>query len=437
MEQHPVPQNITSFQFRLVGDMTLKQFGYLAGGIALAYISYKLPLPFFFRWPLTVTFALGGFGFAFVPIEERPMDIWVLSFIKNVYNPTVFHWEYTKKAPEPTTTPPSSPQKAAASALTDPMASLTSFFKTQTQAAPATQSASVVSALPVSSARKNPMDAFFSWIDSLFPTTKVAYALPTPIQRPAAPPPARIPTSIYMPTMPSQAPKTPPGKPEEKKEAPPVPQKTIKKTEEELTVIKMQLETVQKELSEKKLVESRVLELQKELSDISVQKQKMERELIDFKRVGAPPGSPFTKPIGTLTTKTTTEPSVQVMGKDAAIRAGIPRLTTFPNVITGIVKDYDTNLLPGVLVTVKDKEGIPLRALKTNKLGQFAASTPLPNGTYVVEVEDPRGRFLFDRMQVTLVGSVMPAVMVIAKSKRQLERDMLSKQIFGSPSANS
>jgi len=96
MEQHPVPQNVTTFQFRLIGDMTLKQFGYLVGGAIVAYIMYKLPLPFFFTWPLTIFSAVGGFGLAFVPIEERPMDIWVLSFIKSVYSPTQYIWSRPK-----------------------------------------------------------------------------------------------------------------------------------------------------------------------------------------------------------------------------------------------------------------------------------------------------------------------------------------------------
>ena len=87
--------------------------------------------------------------------------------------------------------------------------------------------------------------------------------------------------------------------------------------------------------------------------------------------------------------------------------------------------------MPGVLVTVRDKEGVPLRALKTNKLGQFAASTQLPNGTYIIEVEDPRNRYLFDRAQITLNGAVMPAIEIVAKSKRDINREELSKQIFG------
>src|SRR3989344_3269872 len=95
MEQHPVPQNVTTFQFRLIGDMTIKQFGYLAGGLILAYISYKLPLPFFITWPLALFTGLMGIGFAFVPIEERPMDVWVLSFIKSAYSPTQYVWQKT------------------------------------------------------------------------------------------------------------------------------------------------------------------------------------------------------------------------------------------------------------------------------------------------------------------------------------------------------
>src|SRR3972149_1976157 len=101
MEQHPVPQNVTTFQFRLIGDMTIKQFGYLAGGAILAYISYKLPLPFFFSYPLAVIFGIGGVGFAFVPVEERPMDIWVMSFIKNIYSPTQFIWSQEAQPEKP------------------------------------------------------------------------------------------------------------------------------------------------------------------------------------------------------------------------------------------------------------------------------------------------------------------------------------------------
>ena len=74
---------------------------------------------------------------------------------------------------------------------------------------------------------------------------------------------------------------------------------------------------------------------------------------------------------------------------------------------------------------------MPLRALKTNRLGQFAASTPLANGVYFVEIEDPRARYVFDRVQITLNGSVVPALEIIAKNQKQVNREKLVKEIFG------
>jgi hypothetical protein len=119
--------------------------------------------------------------------------------------------------------------------------------------------------------------------------------------------------------------------------------------------------------------------------------------------------------------------------QDAATKVGLPRLTNIANIITGIVKDDENNLLPGILVTVTNHEGIPMRALKTNKLGQFAASTPLGSGVYFVEIEDPRGRFTFSRVQITLNGTVVPALEIIAKSQKQLTREKLAQEIFGKP----
>ena len=82
-------------------------------------------------------------------------------------------------------------------------------------------------------------------------------------------------------------------------------------------------------------------------------------------------------------------------------------------------------------MTVKDKEGVPLRALKTNRLGQFAASTQLPNGVYFVETEDPRLRYTFDRAQITLNGSIVPALEIFAKTEKEITRAKLEKELFG------
>jgi hypothetical protein len=105
IQQHPIPQNVTAYQFRLVGDMTLKQFFQLAGGIVVGLIFYATGLPFFFKWPL-VAIAVGlGAGMAFLPVQGRPMDQWLIAFFRSIYQPTIFTWEKAKELP-PEPTPP-------------------------------------------------------------------------------------------------------------------------------------------------------------------------------------------------------------------------------------------------------------------------------------------------------------------------------------------
>jgi hypothetical protein len=37
---------------------------------------------------------------AFVPIEERPLDFWIITFFKNLWKPTKFFWKKTPKIPD-------------------------------------------------------------------------------------------------------------------------------------------------------------------------------------------------------------------------------------------------------------------------------------------------------------------------------------------------
>src|SRR6266404_3024588 len=92
-EQHPVPQNISSYQFHLVGDMTLKQFLELAAGVVVGVILYATGLPGIIKWPLIGISVIFGAALAFVPLEERPLEQWVVAFFRSVYSPTLFHWE--------------------------------------------------------------------------------------------------------------------------------------------------------------------------------------------------------------------------------------------------------------------------------------------------------------------------------------------------------
>lgn len=93
MEQHPIPQQISSYQFRLVGDMTLKQFFQLAGGALFSLLFYASPLHPLIKWPFIIFFALLGVALAFLPFQERPLEKWIIAFFRSIYSPTLFSWQ--------------------------------------------------------------------------------------------------------------------------------------------------------------------------------------------------------------------------------------------------------------------------------------------------------------------------------------------------------
>ena len=93
MEQHAIPQQISSYEFKLVGDMTLKQFLKAAVGILLAVIINSTKLIILVKWPLMLVSAGIGLLLAFVPFEDRPLETWVMAFIKSIYSPTIYTYK--------------------------------------------------------------------------------------------------------------------------------------------------------------------------------------------------------------------------------------------------------------------------------------------------------------------------------------------------------
>jgi len=475
MEQHPVPQNVTTFQFRLIGDMTIKQFGYLAGGAIVGYICYKLPLPALFTWPLAALAGLTGAGLAFMPIEDRPMDVWILSFIKSIYSPTEYVWRKDPVVYRTKPAPVAPPQQAPV-AQQPPVRQYepppVSFVQNTPAAQPPAQTQPHISASvaprvtadvlrnvfdnapaqqPIAPVQRPPTYAadyssvvtahthsgLFSWISNLF----TPHAQP---QQPVIPPNAyRTPqvTGVGMDM-------SPPPKVIRPVQQTPKEDDKIAEVKQKEEALEHKVESLKYELENKSVADSRILELQKQLTEVLTEKNKMEGELAAMRRQQSAPQAapayipqptvsptpvPAAKPniAGQLRPTGLKGPTVKIITPEGAIKAGLPKLTTFPNVVTGIIKDAENAFLPGVLVTVTDKDGIPVRALKTNRLGQFAASTPLANGVYFVEIEDPRGRYVFDRVQITLNGSIVPALEIVAKSQREVSRAKLAQEIFG------
>lgn len=95
MEQHPIPRQITTFEFKLIGFMTLKQFIYLVVFIPIAYIVIRLfPIPVL-NFILGAAIAGFGIALAFLPVNDRPLDVFLKNLYKRITSPT--QYVYQKK----------------------------------------------------------------------------------------------------------------------------------------------------------------------------------------------------------------------------------------------------------------------------------------------------------------------------------------------------
>src|SRR3989338_4544313 len=93
MESHPVPRQITSFEFKLIGFLTLRQFIYIAIFSALGVIFfYGIPIPLI-NVGTTIVSVLIGLAFAFIPYNERPLDVFIINFIKKLTRPTQYYYQ--------------------------------------------------------------------------------------------------------------------------------------------------------------------------------------------------------------------------------------------------------------------------------------------------------------------------------------------------------
>lgn len=347
MESHPVPQNVTTFQFKLVGDMTLKQFMYLATGTIIAYVLFvfareKYPL---ISWPLIVISSGLGAAFAFLPIQARPLDLWVVAFFKAVYTPTKRIWNKNKSTYKE-----------------DPL------FKSR----------------------------YLTYIASLTPPVTIKEAIPAQSIKPLASlvqettPLADLPTHQQLKETVDLA-----------KQAQNLQTKIIQ-TERQLNQIQAQTQNAQSiPISYTEQINKMLSDLQNLISQASDIRQKLDKIENPEKETSTPQ-----KIVEAI------RPEVKIIIPQKRKQAQLA-LTTFPNVINGIIKDSSGNYLEGVVVVIYDKEGLPVRALKTNKLGQFTGSTPLPNETYKVELE--KDGFNFDVLQIELSNQVLAPLMITAK----------------------
>lgn len=400
MEQHPVPQNISSFQFKLIGDMTIRQFIYLAGGILSGYFILQLDWNMIIKWFLAAIVAGGGFSFAFIPIEERPLDRWLVSFFKRVYSPTQFLW---KKKPAP---PEILTSQIAVSSVPTPET-----LKKEATAVKLEEYLMTLPTAPIGELDEKEL-GFLGQISSLFTPSLIR-----PLGSASLPP--------EKPEPPAVAPPSPIQAPTQTTTALPAVEDIDKKTQG----LTAQIASLQEELNRRTITHERFLEIQAQLASLSTEKERLSRELIELRRRLAEK-QPEEAVRPTAVARVQEESRVKIVSSSMAPKIGVPKVTTIPNIISGIVKTQRGTILPGILVEIRNQEGTPVRALKTGKLGQFAISTPLANGIYTLHLEDPQKTFYFDIIELALTGEVVSALEIFAKTQKDKIKEELRKKLF-------
>ncbi|MBI3380232.1 PrgI family protein [Candidatus Gottesmanbacteria bacterium] len=417
MEQHPVPRNISGFQFHLVGDMTLRQFGYLAAGAFVGYIVYKAaPFPTIISIPLALACGFAGFAFAFLPIQERPLEKWLGAFIKSIMSPTQYTW-YKNNLPPEILTRAYSLHAQTVQPQTQSLAHKETNDKLRAYLATVP--------VPIHESLNAAEKRYIDKTLALFQTggvVTIPSSLPTPVnftqdQQVSDKPASLIITPIDNP------------KPEKVEEV------TAKKIIDQPLPILQQAPTLPQIFqSNEKKQETKVgpTILQDQLSQMAAEKKDLEKQLQKLQQqLSAVNSSQLAQP--TISQTIQNEPTIKVTGvKPIISEVGMLNYQQSPNLIAGVIKDPQRKLLPNIILTIKDKNGLPVRALKTNKLGQFTTATPLPNGGYLLEVEDPMKRYIFDVSQIVLSGKVFLPIEIIAKGEKELMREKLTKELFGS-----
>jgi hypothetical protein len=409
MESHPVPQNVTTFEFHLVGDMTLKQFTYLASGLATAYITYVFifPMSALVAIPIILVSAGLGVAFAFIPIQDRPLDHWAKAFFRAVFSPTQASWVVANKSGKIT---PKDPQYASRlqiylSSLNQPAAISSQQSVSNSQIGNSDQKIAqstlpTPSTVPTAPApEEKPKHHGFSWPGFLHHEDQPSDTTPSTVN-PSTPLPSPTPqqiTNSYQPT-----PK-------------------VLSTEQLGTTVEL---AKQAQLVQLKIVGAeRQLKYLQSAASTGVDPSKYSEELqkvFDTLQLLITNAQEISQKISeTNGQNATPKPAVRATAPTVRIvetpklKPTLPKLTSFPNVINGIVTDSASNYIEAAVVVIHNNEGLPVRALKTNKLGQFTGATPLPAGVYTVTIE--KDGLDFDTLQVTLNDQILAPLEISPK----------------------
>lgn len=361
MRQHPIPQNVTAYEFHLIGNMTLKQFLEVGAGVGGALLFYSLPLPTYIQWPLIIISLIIGAALAFLPFDGRPLDRMIIVFFKAVYAPTQYIWRkdaqvpaffnYTRKPDQKTDPKELERQKMRKN--------LGEYLKTLPGSGPTSD---------LDQSESQFIDNITHMFDTVAPSVDVS-------------PGAEI-------SFPGHT---------------------------KVSTHKM------KQVDElKNFNPDRVSNL---LRSVSVQAP--DNTPVAFSPQPVTDGQAsdsLTTPTPQNDLSVMAQPSHELHRQDGPISTTAAKTSTNlpfpkppeqPNTLVGMVVDNQGKIVENAVIEVRDQHNTPVRALKTNSLGQFFSASPLSNGKYQLEVEKPG--YNFDILSIELTGKKVSPLEITAK----------------------
>lgn len=535
--QHPVPQNVMDVEFKVIGDLTVRQLMYLFAGMVAVYSFYKTGLPTFWKYIFISISGALSIAVAFIPIQERGLDKWLVSFIKAMISPTQMVWRKTYSPPayfladyaqiiknEIITLTPAKSRNKLDEYLGQLPESMTSLDKLENKRLDDIQ---LAFAKPYDG--KLPISSTPSFDEPLGMPSGLRYQEP-------------ITETITIPNLEPEIEereketkteterKVPETKPKPKEEKPPQ-RKEINKSEleskmemlqampklkirneslnqvdrvmtnlppelkgeinikttsripktivaESIKNLKSQESSLEKKVAElldvakkaktelkeepakaaqaqsrieffsekfnklkeekedlatalsksssnvesieekegKETLVSEVTDLKSKNEMLSQHLAAIQRELFELKNPSAKENQEEPKAVG-ITGQSNTPDSTQINVNDVHLPPHLRKKQTQvsdqrANIIHGIVKDKDGNLVENAVIIIKDSNGDVMRALKTNQLGQFKTQTAVPNGGYTVEAI--KGGQKFDIISVEAFGQPIRPINLIA-----------------------
>lgn len=418
MEQHAVPQDITGFKFKLVGDMTLKQFAELAAGAVLAYLFYASSLPSFFKLPLTIIFALFGIALAFFPVEERPLDTWIINFLRAIYRPTLYVWKkdsfvlaISSGSPRPL------PPKSAPPASDEASLGLGLWPKPSPKEPPAPPPAKEASlppppppapkpALSVEELEKLRQQKIAELEEAKKKLQEATKEAKTEAFQ------AKVGASVVtVDQLTKMREATLAQKDNARVQEINAEQGELNKLIAQNKTLMTQIEALRSKITT--LSGTDITPLESQLTALSAQKDRLSREIASLQeKLASERVAPLTQPQYQQTRPIIAGPGVRVVPRPQGSPPLIS-LTDRPNIVNGLILDERGAPIDDAIIIIKDKAGNSIRALKTNRIGQFLVSTPLENGTYYLEIERPG--YAFDVLEVTLTGQVLTPIEIPAR----------------------